>query len=311
MVKVAIYCLIIIGLIGLVTLFIVIPQWVKSPEVLVPNLVGKSFYNAVSTLKNTGIKVNNTIEQKSSNEPQGTVIEQDPPANASIKIHHEVKLTVSIGADLIVVPSVIGKVSDTARETLEAAGFRADAIARVHSMNYLPDTVIAQTPTEGSQKERNTPVDLLVSLGRKPQYIQLEDFVNHPISEVYPSLKAYGLIVEIDNRPHPTIEHGRIISHPTLVQSGDFITLIVSGKLDESDNSGRWLKHKHIVSDEGEKALQTRIVIVDDYGEREVVKGSYAPGTVIDLEKRRVKVFGAVLVIVFENGKKLHERHYQ
>lgn len=311
MVKVAIYCMIVIGIIGLVTLFIVIPQWVKSPEIIVPNLVGKSFYNAVSTLKNTRLKVSDMIEQKSSNEPYGIVIEQDPLANSSIKIHHEVKLTVSIGADLIVVPSIIGKALDTARETLVAAGFRTDAIARVHSTNYLPDTVIAQTPSEGSQKERNTTVDLLVSLGRKPQYIQLDDFVNQPVSEVYPSLKAYGLIIEIEKRPHPTIGHGRIISHPTLVQSGDFITLIVSGKLENNESSGRWLKHKHIVSDEGEKALQTRIVIVDDYGEREVVKGSYAPGTVIDLEKRRVKVFGAVLVIVFENGKKLHERHYQ
>lgn len=311
MVKVAIYCMIVIGIIGLVVLFVVIPQWVKAPEIIVPNLVGKSFYNAVSTLKNSDLKVSDMIEQKSSNEPKGIVIEQDPPANSSIKIHHKVKLTVSIGADLIVVPSVIGKAWDTARETLVAAGFRTDAIARVHSTNYLPDTVIAQTPTEGSQKERNTTVDLLVSLGRKPQYIQLDDFVNQPVSEVYPSLKAYGLIIEIEKRPHPTIGQDRIISHPTLVQSGDFITLIVCGKLEDNESSGRWLKHKHTVSDEGEKALQTRIVLVDDYGEREVVKGSYAPGTVIDLEKRRVKVFGAVHVIVFENGKKLHEHHYQ
>ena len=311
MVKVGIYCLIVAGIIGSVTLFVIIPQWVKSPEILVPNVVGKSFYNAVTTLKNTDLKVSDIIEQQSSNEPQGTVIEQDPSANTSIKIHQKVKLTVSIGADLIVVPSVIGKAWDAARETLEAAGFRTDAVARVHSTNYLPDTVIAQTPSEGRQKERHATVDLLVSLGRKPKYIQMDDFVNQPVSEVYPLLKAYGLIVEIENRPHPTIGEGRIISHPTLAQSGDFITLKVSGVREDNESSGRWLKHKHTVTDEAEKALETRILIVDDYGEREVVKGSYAPGTVIDLEKRRVNVFGAVHVIVFENGKKLYERRYQ
>lgn len=311
MVKVAVYCSIVMGIIGALVLLIIIPQWVKAPEILVPNLVGKSFYNAVSTLKNAGLKASDIVEQKNSTEPQGNVIEQDPPANSSIKIHQNVKLTVSIGEDLIVVPSVIGKAWDAARETLDAAGFRTDTIARVHSSNYLPDTVIAQSPTEGSQKSRHASVNLLVSLGRKPQYIQLDDFQDQPVSSVYPLLKAYGLNVEIVNSPHPTIKQGRIISHPRLVQSGDFIRLKVSGKREDTGNSGRWLKYKHNVTDEGEKSLEIRIVIFDDYGEREVVKGSYAPGTSIDLEKRRVKVFGRVLVIVFENGKKVHERHYQ
>ena len=311
MIKVAIYCSIVIGIIGTLVLLVIIPQWVKAPEVLVPNLVGKSFYKAVSTLKNAGLKASDIIEQKSSTEKQGQVIEQDPPANSSIKIHQKVKLTVSTGEDLIVVPSVIGKAWDAARETLDAAGFRTKSIARVHSANYLPDTVIAQSPTEGSQKSRHASVNLLVSLGRKPQYIQLDDFQDQPVNKVYPLLKAYGLNVEIVNSPHPTIKQGRIISHPKLVQSGDFIRLKVSGKRENSENSDRWLKHKHTVTDEGEKSLEIRIVIVDDYGEREVVKGSYAPGTSIDLEKRRVKVFGQVLVIVFENGKKVYERHYQ
>lgn len=311
MVKVAVYCSIVMGIIGALVLLVIIPQWVKAPELLVPNVVGKEFYMAVSTLKNAGLKTSDIVEQKSSTEPQGNVIEQDPPANSSIKIHQNVKLTVSIGEDLIVVPSVIGKAWDAARETLDAAGFRTDTIARVHSSNYLPDIVIAQSPTEGSQKRRHTSVNLLVSLGRKPQYIQLDDFQDQPVSRVYPLLKAYGLNVEIVNSPHPTIKQGRIISHPRLVQSGDFIRLKVSGKREDTANSGRWLKHKHNVTDEGEKSLEIRIVIVDDYGEREVVKGSYAPGTSIDLEKRRVKVFGRVLVIVFENGKKVYERHYQ
>ncbi len=311
MVKVAIYCSIVLGIIGALVLLVIIPQWVKAPELLVPNLVGKSFYNAVSTLKNAGLKVSDIVEQKSSTEPEGNVIEQNPLANSSIKIHQNVQLTVSIGEDLIVVPSVIGKAWDAARETLDAAGFRTDTIARVHSSNYLPDTVIAQSPVEGSQKRRHTSVNLLVSLGRKPQYIQLDDFQDQPVSSVYPLLKAYGLNVEIVNSPHPTIKQGRIISHPRLVQSDDFIRLKVSGKREDTENSGRWLKHKHNVTDGGEKSLEIRIVIVDDYGEREVVKGSYAPGTSIDLEKRRVKVFGQVLVIVFENGKKMYKRHYQ
>ena len=311
MVKVAVYSSIVMGIIGILVLLVIIPQWVKAPEVLVPNVVGKSFYRAVSTLKNADLKASDIIEQKSSTEKQGNVIEQDPPANSSIKIHQSVKLTVSIGEDMIVVPSVIGKAMDAARETLDAAGFRTDSISRVHSSIYLPDTVIAQSPTEGSQKRRHASVNLLVSLGRKPQYIQLDDFQGQPVSRVYPLLEACGLNVEIVYSPHPTIAAGRIISHPKIVQTGNFIRLKVSGQREDTANTGRWLNHKHTVPDEGENSLAIRILIVDDYGEREVINGSYAPGTSIDLEEHRVQVFGRALVIVFENDKKVYERHYQ
>ncbi len=312
MVKLATYCLIVIGIIGLLIVFIIIPQWVKSTEILVPNLDGKHYYQALHSLSDVGLAPENTIYQASSSEPKGNVIDQDPPANHSIKPHHKVKITVSTGADMTPVPSVVGKSLDAARETLETADFRPNTIARVYSTNYLLDTVIAQSPAEGTPKKRRSPVNLLVSLGRKPQPIQLPDLKNQLVSEVLPALEAVGLNVEIINSPHPTIEHGRIINHEKLVHSGDLITLEVSGKRDETENSGRWLTHKHTVSGEGNQTIEVKIVIIDDYGERiEVNNVFYAPGAIIDLEKRRVKVFGPALVIVFEDGKKLYERRYQ
>lgn len=311
MVKTAVYCVVVTGIVGLLTLFIVIPQWVKSAEILVPNVVNKPFYQAVDLLFNVGLQPAQTIQLESSDKPKGNVIAQDPLANISIKPHHTVKLTVSIGSDLTPVPSVIGKAVDAAYETLEAAGFKANSVAKVHSVNYLPETVIAQSPAEGSQHERGSTINLLVSLGRKPQPIQLPDLQNQLVKEVLPALKAIGLDVEIKNIPHPRIEQGRIITHKKLVQSGDLITLEVSGKRDETENSGRWLTHKHTVSQDAIQSREVIILVVDEYGEREVVKGTYAPGTVIDLEKHRVKVFGPTLVIVFEGGKKMYERHYQ
>ncbi len=312
MVKTAIYCLIVIGIVGLLTVFIVIPQWVKSTEILVPNLIGKNYYKAVKSLANAGLEPEKTIRQASSSEPRGNVIEQFPLANIGIKPHHKVKITVSTGADLTPIPSVVGKSLDAARETLETADFRANTVARVHSTNYLPDTVIAQSPPEGTPKKRRASVNLLVSLGRKPQNIKLPDLRKQLVNEVLPVLEGIGLNVEIKNIPHPTIGQGRIITHEKLVHSGDLITLEVSGKRDKTENSGRWLTHKHTVSEEGNQAREVKIVIIDDYGERIVVNNaSYAPGIVIDLEKRKVKVFGPALVIVFEDGKKLYERRYQ
>ncbi len=311
MVKVAIYCLIVMGIVGSLTLFVVIPQWVKSTEVLVPNIVGKTFFQAVHALNTAGLSVEKMIQEASSPKPIGSVVDQDPPANFSIKPDHKVRITVSVGAKLTHVPSVIGKSEDAAHETLKNAGYLPTSVAHVHSDNYLPDTVIAQNPAEGQLAERDAKVNLLVSLGRKPKYIQLPDLQNEPINEVLPVLEALGLYVEIKIGPHPIVQSGNIITHEKLVRTGDVITLEVSGKNDQSDKVGRLLTHKHTVSDEGTRSLAVKIVVVDDYGNRKVLEGSYSPGTVIDLENRRVKVFGPTVVIVFEDNKKIYERHYQ
>ncbi len=311
MVKVAIYCMILMGIVGLLTVFIIIPQWVKSTEVLVPNIIGKHYYQAAPILSDVGLKIDKQIIQASSSEPKGNVIEQDPLAHASIKPHHPVKITVSIGAILTPIPSVIGKSEDAAYETLQSSGFRPNSIARVHSTTYLPDTVIAQHPTEGTGKESGHLVDLLVSLGRKPETIKLPNLKNELVNDVLPVLEAIGLSVEIKNAPHPLIEKGKIIRHKQLVKIGDLITLEVSGKRDTTENSGKWLTHKHTVSLEGSQARKVKIIVADDYQQRTVLEASYAPGTVIDLEKSRVRVFGSTLVIVFEDGKKLYERQYQ
>ena len=310
-VKTALYCMIVMGIIGGLTVFIVIPQWVKSTEVLVPNIVGKSYFKAIKTLADVGLQAEKQIEAASSNERKGNVIEQDPPADSSIKPHQPVKITVSIGAILIPVPSVIGKSEDAAYETLKSAGFRPNSIARVHSTTYLEGTVIAQNPAEGSEKQRSHPMNLLVSMGRKPEYIKLPALKNLLVNEVLPALQVIGFNVEIKNSPHPTIEEGRIIRHAQLVKIGDLITLEVSGKRGQTENIGRWLKHKHTMNPAGTKSRKVRIVIIDEYSEREVLEGDYAPGTVIDLEQRRVKVFGATQVIVFEDDEQVDERYYQ
>lgn len=311
MVKIAIYIVIVMGIVGLLTVFIVIPQWVKSTEVLVPNIIGKHYYQAAPVISEAGLTIEKPIIQASSSEPKGNVIEQDPPANSSIKPHHPVKITVSIGAVLTPIPSVIGKSEDAAYETLKSAGFRTNSIARIHSTTYLPETVIAQNPIEGTEKEHGHLINLLVSMGRKPETIKLPNLKNQPINDVISALEAIGLSVEVKNGPHPTIENGKIIQHDQLVQIGDLITLEVSGKRDNTGNSGKWLTHKHTVTQEGNHSRSVKIIVADDYRERTVLEASYAPGTVIDLEKSRIRVFGSTLVIVFEDGKKVYERQYQ
>lgn len=314
-IKVSLYGLMLIGIVGLLTIFVVIPRWIRTEEVLVPNIIGRNYYEAVRILDDAGLRPAKTIHEASSNAPKGEIISQTPLANFRIKSYQPVEITVSIGAELAPVPSVIGKLQNAAHETLTTAGFRPNRIAFVHSANYLRDTVIAQTPAEGGGQPRGTAVNLLVSLGVTPQYIQLPNLQRQLISEVVPALESAGLNIEVQYSPHPKIPQGAIITHKpaagVLVQSGDRISFEVSGVQGETRNMGRLLPLKHPVSEEGNLSRHIKIVVIDDYGERTEVDERYAPGTVIDLERKGVRVFGQTRVIIYEDGKRLPEFLYR
>ena len=313
--KVSLYLLILLGIIGVLAIFVIIPGWVRTEEVLVPNITGETYYEAVRILGDAGLQPAKTIQEASSDAPKGEIVSQNPQANFRIKSYQPVEITVSIGAELVPVPSVIGKARDAAFDTLTTAGFRPNRVAFVHSENYLQDTVIAQTPTEGGGQRRGSPVNLLVSRGPRPRVVQLPNFQSQPAADVIVALEAVGLKVETEYSSHPKIPQGAIITHePTggvMVRTGDRVLLEISGVQGTTENISKPLPFKHTVSQEGKLSRRVKIVIIDDYGERTEVDQHYAPGTVIDLEQKGVRVFGKARVIIFENGEKLPEVLYR
>ncbi|MDE0685805.1 MAG: PASTA domain-containing protein [Candidatus Poribacteria bacterium] len=313
-VKVSLYFLILFGIGGVLIIFVIIPKWVRTEEVLVPNLIGKTYYEAVRILDKEGLRPAKDIQEASSTAPKGEIVAQDPVANFRIKSYQPVTITVSIGAKLAPVPSVIGKSQDAAFDTLRAAGFRRNRVATVYSETYLQNTVIAQTPPEGGGQQRGSAVNLLVSLGPTPQLMQLPDFQGQSAADVLVALEAAGLNVETQYSSHPKIPEGAIIAHkPTgnvMVRTGDLILLEISGQ-ELPENVGRLLPFKHYVSQEGALSHHVKIVIIDDSGERIEVDQPYARGMVIDLEREGVRVFGETRVMVYENGEKLSETLYK
>lgn len=312
--KVLLYLLILSGIIGLLIVFVVIPRWVRTEEVLVPNITGKTYYDAIRILNDAGLRPAKGIQEASSDAPKGEIVAQNPQANFRIKYYQPVQITVSIGAELTPVPSVIGKSQDAAFDTLTSTGFRPNRVAYVHSENYVQETVIAQTPPEGGGQRRGSPVNLLVSRGPTLQSIQLPNFQSQPANDVVSTLEGVGLKIETQYSSHPTIPQGAIITHKpaagAMVQTGDLVALEISGAQGTTENIGRLLPFKHLVSEEGTLSRHVRIVIIDDYGERTEIDQRYAPGIVIDLERKGVRVFGKTRVLVYEDGEKLPEVIY-
>ena len=314
-IKVFFYLLICLGIIGALAIFVVIPGWIRTEEVLVPNITGESYYEAVRILGDAGLQPAKTIQEASSDAPKGEIVSQNPEANFRIKSYQPVEITVSIGAELVPVPSVIGRSRDAAFESLTTAGFRPNRVAFVHSEDYLQDTVIAQTPPEGGGQRRGSPVNLLVSRGLRPQVVQLPNFQGQLAADVLTALETVGLKVETEYSSHPKIPQGAIITHEpaggVMVRTGDRLLLEISGVQGTTENISRPLPFTYTVSEEGKLSRHVRIVIIDDYSERTEVDQRYAPGTVIDLEQKGTRVFGKARVIVYEDGEKLPEMVYR
>ncbi len=313
--KVFLYLLICLGIIGALATLIVIPGWVRTEEVLVPNITGESYYEAVRILGDAGLQPAKTIQEASSDAPKGEIVSQNPEANFRIKSYQPVEITVSIGAELVPVPSVIGKSRGAAFESLATAGFSPNRVAFVHSEDYLRDTVIAQSPPEGGGQRRGSSVNLLVSRGPRPQVVQLPNFQGQLAADVLAALETVGLKVETEYSSHPKIPQGAIITHEpaggVMVRTGDRVLLEISGVQGTTENISRLLPFTYTVSEEGKLSRHIRIVIIDEYSERTEVDQRYAPGTVINLEQKGVRVFGKTRVIVYENGEKLPEVVYR
>jgi serine/threonine-protein kinase len=133
---------------------------------VVPSVVGLQRESAVSTLQSAGFNV--AVEYAPSDEREGTVIDQDPPAGASLIQTGTVTITVARGApELADVPNVIGMGEAAATVALRAEGFEVSVVRKQEcdpadpSCTYRPGVVWAQSPT--GQAEPGSTVTITVN----------------------------------------------------------------------------------------------------------------------------------------------------
>ncbi|HEX9415951.1 MAG TPA: Stk1 family PASTA domain-containing Ser/Thr kinase [Gaiellaceae bacterium] len=131
------------------------------PQVTVPDLVGRSESEAKSLLQAQHLR----YDQHSvpNNQPEGTVVAQDPGAGARVKQNTVVRINVSSGPQLVGVPSVVGRSYADALGELQGLGF---AVRRIDVQSNEPaETVTNQDPAPNSAQPKGSTVTLKVSRG--------------------------------------------------------------------------------------------------------------------------------------------------
>lgn len=138
-------------------------------QLTVPSVVGSEKDAAVSTLQSAGFNV--SVEYASSDEPDDTVIDQDPNGGSLLIMTGTVTITVARGeleAEPGQVPNVIGMTEDAATQTLLDAGFRVSVVSDQEcdpenpSCDYRKGVVWAQAPS-GGRAEPGSTVTIVVN----------------------------------------------------------------------------------------------------------------------------------------------------
>ena len=133
-------------------------------DVAVPNLSGDA---AAATLRaqKVGLHVNRLLAA-SRTVPSGGVIQQDPASGARVAPGSTVRLTVSSGPPLVTVPLIVGHDLMDATAIVAQKGLRL--VGRPQYSDEPPNTIIAQSPAEGTTLRENGFVQAVISSGPDP-----------------------------------------------------------------------------------------------------------------------------------------------
>src|SRR5918992_2328553 len=161
----------------------------------VPNVVGLPRAQAEERLREAGLEAN--VAQVFSEEPRGIVVAQNPRAGEEARPNSRVRINVSQGTGRVEVPDVVGRSSSDAQETLSQAGLEA-RVVQVPSAEPQ-GTVVAQSPTAGSEVARGSTVRINVSdgTGGQPPESEIPNVVRLSEAEAIEMLEDAGFTVRI------------------------------------------------------------------------------------------------------------------
>ncbi|MGP1569871.1 MAG: Stk1 family PASTA domain-containing Ser/Thr kinase [Eubacteriales bacterium] len=144
-------------------------------EGTVPNLMGKSFDEAVALINKHGYSVGD-VSVKDSDEPKDTVISQNPKAGKTAKAGDTIEFTVSKGKvpGQTNMPKLLGMTLEEAKKAMREAGLEIGSIEETQSTVYPANQIAWQSVASNKDVLEGTKVDIKVSTGSEPKPIVLD-----------------------------------------------------------------------------------------------------------------------------------------
>lgn len=250
----------------------------------VPNVIGKTQAEAEVAIVEAGF-VLGEVTPRFSPEPEGTVLEQSPLANATAEKGSAVELIVSRGQEMVEVPTLIGLSETEAKELLEDAGLTGNALPAEYSSEFEFGQVTRQAPEPGEKVVKGSSVDYVTSRGVEVSGVP--NVVGMGRTKAEQTLREAGFKVSVKTAFNSQVAEGTVSSqNPSAgirAEKGSTVTIVVSRgpekvavpdviNLSEADAKAK-------IAEAGLKAV---VVYEMHSGEGNVIAQSPSPDTMLD-----------------------------
>ena len=200
----------------------------------VPAVVGKSQTEAAKAIKAAGYAVGEITKEYSDTVDAGYVISQTPTSGTEFAVGGEVDLVVSLGIELVTVPSITGNTVTELQEALEAVGLHARAGEATYSNTVDTNLVISQDPIAGAKVEKGSTVTYVLSLG--VDYVTVPDVTGRTATEAQAILARAGFSTFEQEEYSSTVDKDYVIrqspSGNSMLERGGAVTIVVSQGLE-------------------------------------------------------------------------------
>lgn len=201
----------------LMTIFVVsaiitIRLTVHGRQETLPNLVGMPIEQARTAARKLGLKLDVEDQLYSDKVAPGAVVSQMPAAGTSIKTQQQIHILLSLGAQKVSVPDLIGRSIRAARITAVERGLTIGDVAALYWPDVEGNQVVAQDPPPATTDLQTPAVNFLVSLGSTPVAYLCPNFQGKPVGVVRSDLEQAGFQnIKVSQVAVPGAQQGTII----------------------------------------------------------------------------------------------------
>jgi serine/threonine-protein kinase len=272
------------GIIGLLSLNLLIK---RGEKVEVPNIVNKSVVEALDILSERKLELRKAGARNSALIAENYVLSQDPIPGTIVKDGTPISVVISLGSQVSMVPDLVDKPLREARVELNHAGLSVGRFSKIHHESEK-DVVLGQSPLPNEHANRETPVDMLISLGPRPREYRLPVLIGRPMDRVSGVLDSMGLVIgEVTTKLDLTHAEGVILdqdpSPGSLVTEGSLVSLVMGTWHGEEETAERKYVALLYQVPYGFWPKSVRIEVSDPDGTRTIYEEVDEPGATIRL----------------------------
>ena len=182
----------------------------KTREVLVPSLAGKTVNEASAMLADAGLNLK--VEEGTRLDPKipaGQILTQEPQAGIRTRRQRSVKVWISAGPRSLIVPALFGESERSAEMRVKQSGVELRTIAEIRSGEYPAGSVIAQFPAPPSASPQ---VALLINRGERGTSYVMPDLIGVNGDRAADLLRAKGFrVAVVGEHPYPGVPAGIVL----------------------------------------------------------------------------------------------------